>query len=194
MRSTVLLICVLFLVSCEEDYTPKPRAYSRVSLPEPAYVSTEGPNWNCPYRFEFSTQSVITIDPRYKRETCWYNVYYPRYRATIHLTYSTVDENLSEQIEEARKLAMKHIAKATKILENPVQNDSANVYGLKYSFRGETASDVQFFLTDSTSHFLRGSLYFSVTPNKDSLAPIIEYIDRDIDHLIESIRWEEVGN
>lgn len=191
MRNWILLLSLIVLGSCEETYTPKPVAYTRVSLPEPTYTKTEGPNWDCPYQFEYSSQSAITVDPRYRNKTCWYNLYYPRFRATIHLTYAEVDGNLSEQIEEARKLAMKHIAKATKIMENPIQNDSSRVFGLKYSFRGETASDVQFFLTDSTSHFLRGSLYFSVHPNKDSLAPIIDYVDRDIDHLIETIKWTD---
>ena len=194
MRIWILLASIVFLASCEENYPPKPQAYTRVSLPDPTYLLTAGENWNCPYEFEYSAQSAMTIDPRYQSKTCWYNLYYPGFRATIHLTYSPVEGDLSEQIEEARKLAMKHIAKATKILENPIQNDSAGVYGLKYSFRGETASDVQFFLTDSSSHFLRGSLYFSVKPNKDSLSPIIDYVDRDIDHLIKTLRWVSVGS
>ena len=191
MKQLGIVILAILLVGCEEDYSPKPRAYARVELPDPAYSLTQGENWDCPYQFEYSNQSAITIDPRYENKTCWYNIYYPRFRATVHLTYAELDDNLFEQIEESRNLAMKHIAKATKILENPVSNDSAKVFGLKYSFRGETASDVQFFLTDSTTHFLRGSLYFSVRPNKDSLAPIIDYVDRDIDHLIESFRWAE---
>ncbi|MDP4963484.1 MAG: gliding motility lipoprotein GldD, partial [Salibacteraceae bacterium] len=79
--------------------------------------------------------------------------------------------------------------KATKIDEVLIENDAERVYGIVYDFKGETASDLQFFLTDSTNHFLRGSLYFNVYPNKDSLAPVIDYVKTDINHMLESFKW-----
>lgn len=187
-----LLMAITALVSisaCEGEYTPKPKAYARIDLPVPTYISPDSSKWDCPYWFEFNQIAAITLDPRYQDSTCWYNLYYPKYHAVVHLTYNDLHENLSEHIEESRKLAMKHINKASKIDEILVENEQAKVYGIVYDFKGETASDLQFFLTDSTQHFLRGSLYFNVYPNKDSLGPVIEYVKHDIDHLMESFRW-----
>ena len=186
-----LIMLCLMLSSCDEDFAPKPKAYARIDLPEPIYQQTEGENWNCPYSFEFSTQSFITLEPRYQDSTCWYNLYYPKYRATVHLTYSDINDNLTKHIEESRKLAMNHIGKASQIEEILIENDRDRVYGLIYDFAGETASDMQFFLTDSNAHFLRGALYFNVSPNKDSLAPVISYIKKDIHRMVDSFRWVE---
>jgi gliding motility-associated lipoprotein GldD len=107
----------------------------------------------------------------------------------LHLTYTALNSDLAKHIEESRRLAMKHIGKASKIDELLIERPSDRVYGILYDFQGETASDFQFFLTDSTDHFLRGALYFNVSPNKDSLAPVIEYVERDIRHLVGGLRW-----
>lgn len=184
-----LIILTLLSTGCKEEYTPKPRAYPRINLPAAEYLSTDRTGWDCPYSFEYSKESVITVDPRYQDSTCWYNIYYPEHRATIHLTYTTLDNNLARHIEESRKLAMKHIGKASKIDELLIENQEKHVYGILYDFKGETASDFQFFLTDSTNHFLRGALYFNVSPNKDSLAPVIEYVEKDIQHMVNALSW-----
>lgn len=188
------IICFTFalamiLASCDVDYTPKPRGYARIDLPDHKYIHAGGEAWHCPYSFDFSQYSRITIDPRYQDSTCWYNVYYPRLKATLHLTYTTIDGNLGEHIEDSRKLAMKHISKAAQIEETLVEYGDRRVYGVIYDFQGETASDLQFFMTDSTAHFLRGALYFTVHPNKDSLAPVIAYVKEDIHHLIGTLTW-----
>lgn len=188
MISYTFLTLIIF--GCDDEYVPKPKAYARIDLPEPSYISPDS-NWNCPYTFEASRYSFLTIDRRHQNENCWYNIYYPKMKATIHLTYSEVDNNLGRQIEENRKLAMKHVGKATAINESLISNNVAHVYGLIYEFRGETASDMQFFATDSTNHFLRGSLYFNVKPNKDSLGPVIDYIKNDIQHFIQTLRWTD---
>jgi len=185
-----ILPALAIFCACTHEYSPKPRAYARIELPDHEYVLPGAQKWDCPYSFEFSRYSFITVDPRYRDSTCWYNVYYPKYRATIHLTYYPVT-NLARQIEENRKLAMKHIAKATQIEERVVDNPEERVYGIVYDFKGETASDLQFFLTDSTDHLLRGALYFNVRPNKDSLQPVIDYVKEDIDHIISSFRWRD---
>ncbi|GAB5539049.1 MAG: gliding motility lipoprotein GldD [Salibacteraceae bacterium] len=191
MLRTVFTLAILasILSACDREYTPKPKAYARINLPTPSYIMPDTASWSCPYLFEASRYSYLTIDKRYQNEYCWFNIYYPSLNATIHLTYSTLDDNLGKQIEDTRKLAMKHVGKATAINERRIENDSAKVYGLTYEFKGETASDMQFFLTDSSKHFLRGALYFNVRPNKDSLDPVIDYVKSDIHHFIETLRW-----
>lgn len=185
---------LLFLfIGCKEELVPKERAYARIELPEPAYIGPDKESWNCPYYFKASNQSFLTIDKRHVNERCWYNIYYPRLKATVHLTYTEIEDDLARQIEDNRKLAMKHVGKATAINESLIENDSARVYGLIYEFKGATASDMQFFVTDSTNHFLRGSLYFNVKPNKDSLAPVIAYVKADIKYMLSTLTWTDSG-
>ncbi len=187
--SMVLACLSLIIVGCQGDFVPKPKAYVRIDLPEPSYIAPDTNSWDCPYTFEASRYSYLTVDKRHRSKPCWYNIYYPKFDATIHLTYSKIDGDLVTQIEDNRKLAMKHVTKATAINESRIENNTSRVFGLIYEFKGETASDMQFFVTDSTSHFLRGSLYFNIKPNKDSLAPVIDYVKGDIKHLVESLRW-----
>ncbi|HAN77196.1 MAG TPA: gliding motility lipoprotein GldD, partial [Bacteroidales bacterium] len=69
-------------------------------------------------------------------------------------------------------------------------NDSTKIFGTVYIIQGNTASQVQFYITDSVKHFLRGALYFSNHPNKDSLAPVVNFLTDDIVKLIETTRWK----
>jgi gliding motility-associated lipoprotein GldD len=57
---------------------------------------------------------------------------------------------------------------------------------------GNTASRYQFAATDSTQHFLRGALYFDVTPNVDSLKPVTDFLLKDIKHMMNTLRWKKV--
>lgn len=38
--------------------------------------------------------------------------------------------------------------------------------------------------------YLRGSLYFYASPNADSIAPAVEYFRKDVEHLIETLKWK----
>lgn len=88
---------------------------------------------------------------------------------------------------------MKHLVKANDISERQFKNEEAKVYGLIYDFEGNTASNYQFFLTDSSTHFFRGAMYFNMPPNADSLEPVIDFIKGDLQRLIESFRWAEAS-
>jgi gliding motility-associated lipoprotein GldD len=107
--------------------------------------------------------------------------------ATIYLSYQPVRDNLSELLDDAHIFAYKHDVKANAIEPRFIPTKSDDVTGLLYDIEGNTASAVQFFVTDSISHFLRGSLYFYSAPNSDSLAPLIDFFKKDIEHLIETI-------
>jgi gliding motility-associated lipoprotein GldD len=72
-----------------------------------------------------------------------------------------------------------------------IRDDERRIYGVLYEIKGaEAASTLQFYVTDSLSHFLRGALYFNVSPNNDSLAPVIDFIEEDIRHMIGTLNWE----
>jgi gliding motility-associated lipoprotein GldD len=83
-----------------------------------------------------------------------------------------------------------HISKADAIKEQVYNNKENKVYGILYDLKGNTASAVQFYVTDSVKHYLRGSLYFSAEPDADSLEPVINFFREDIIHLIETLKWK----
>ena len=67
----------------------------------------------------------------------------------------------------------------------------ASVYGSLFMLDGESASPLQFMLTDSVSRFFRGALYYDCIPNADSLAPVTRYLKQDIVELIQSFKWKK---
>jgi len=65
------------------------------------------------------------------------------------------------------------------------------MYGRIYEILGNTASQIQFYVTDSTKNFVKGALYFNTTPNYDSILPAIAYLKKDIVHLMETMSWKK---
>jgi gliding motility-associated lipoprotein GldD len=123
-------------------------------------------------------------------EPCWFNIEFHDYRAKIYVSYKRINNNLAEILNESHEFAYSHSVKADAISEKPWLNPDNNVYGILYEIKGNTASAVQFFVTDSTKNFLRGALYFSAQPNEDSLLPVIDFFREDIIHLVETLKWK----
>lgn len=179
---------LLFTSSCTENYTPKPRAYFRITLPENSYQQFDN---DCPFKFEYSKYSIIDYSRVNKSNPCWFNIYYPKFNAKVHFSYvPDVADSINKYMEQSRGLAMKHIARANDIQENIIMDDSSKVYGTTYNFEGSTATCFQFFLTDSVNHFFRGALYFESVPNPDSTLPVETFIKKDLDHLIQTFEWK----
>jgi gliding motility-associated lipoprotein GldD len=118
------------------------------------------------------------------------DIFFPYNKATIYLTYKSIHNDFNQHMEDSREFVYKHTVKADAIKETFYENEENNVYGILYDIKGNAASSLQFFVTDSTTNFLRGALYFDVAPNKDSLSPVIEYLREDIIQMFESLRWE----
>lgn len=187
-RRTVALFVLLVAVlsGCEEHFTPKPRGYFRIELPEKDYKTYEA---RCGIQVDVPAYSRIELLSE-NPDSCWFNVYMPRHKARLHLTYVPVENNLQPLLEDAYGFAFKHEMKANAINRTVYANDSNRVYGMLYDLKGDVASPLQFYVTDSSSHFLRGALYFQHIPNADSIAPVVEFVRADAMHLIESLRWE----
>jgi gliding motility-associated lipoprotein GldD len=183
MKSNLKLVLLsIFIISCSSNYSPKPLGYHRIILEEKVYQPYSN---NCPFTFLIpDVTSVIQ-----EKENCWMDINYPMYNANIYLTYKEIDANLNELLEENHKLAYDHSIKSDGITEKLYTNPDEGIYGIMYDIKGNSASNVQFFVTDSTTHFLRGSLYFNNVPNADSIAPVKNYIQQDIQILMESLKW-----
>jgi len=190
---TLILILILALIfvlpGCHQDYTPKPRGYFRIDLPEKQYVRFDT---TFPYSFEYPVYARVTADTRASSEPWWINIDFPGFRGRIFISYKPVRNNLMEYLEDARTFVVKHIPKAEAINDSLIYRPEDKVFGLVYYIEGsQAASPCQFFLTDSIAHFLRGALYFNVSPNNDSLAPVLDFIEEDIRHLVNTFKWKQ---
>lgn len=182
------ILSVLFTSCDEKQYQPKPRAYFRIDFPEKEYVRIDTMRY---FSFEYPVYSTITPDYLSPNEKEWINIEYPAYKGTLHLSYKTVEDNLGKYLEDSYYMMTKHVTRAMGIRDSLIINPDRDVYGLMYFLEGEgVASSLQFYLTDSIRHFMRGSLYFNVNVNNDSLAPVIDFITDDVRHLIETMEWK----
>ncbi len=190
------IFCVLIfalslaVTGCDEEeevFSPKPRGYFRINFPEKKYRLYDS---LCPYKFEIPVYAEMKQDKHNGADPCWLNMEFPEYKATVHLSYKEVNNNIATYLEDSHNFANRHQVKATGLDEITVMRDSAKVYGLVFDIEGNTASSVQFYLTDSTHHFLRGALYFNSIPNIDSLRIVVDFIKKDILHLINTTSWK----
>jgi gliding motility-associated lipoprotein GldD len=195
-KSSLFTLLVFLTVSsgCREVVVPKPRGYFRIGLPQKQYLLLNDRSLDMhdmPFTFEYPSYGKLTFDDGKKNEQGWFNIEFPAYRAKIYLTYKDVNNDFEGLMEQTYKMNVKnHIAKADAINEQAFNNSENKVYGILYDLKGNTASAVQFYVTDSINHYLRGSLYFSAEPDADSLAPVIEFFREDIIHLIETLKWK----
>ena len=183
----ISLLLMLLVPACQPSFTPKPRGFVRIDFPTREYVKFDSV---CPYTFEYPSYGKIKPDTDYITEPYWINIEFPDFKGTIHISYKEVDQNLNDFIEDSRDLTYKHSIKADAIQETVYTNPELEVHGILYDIKGNAASSIQFYLTDSNEHFLRGSLYFNVQPDKDSLAPVISFFREDIIHMVESFAWK----
>ncbi|WP_020535218.1 hypothetical protein [Lewinella cohaerens] len=199
MRKFSLLFSLILLAltwhSCDDPvYTPKPRSYPRVDFPEKAFRNfTED---YCNFTFEYPVYAQIQQDTKFFEEMppddCWFDVYYPSFDGRVHFTYVDLSQptnNLEALRQEAFSMADWHNKRANFIDELIIKTPNG-VSGIAFDIDGPAASPFQFFLTDSTQHFVRGALYFNTQVKADSLGPVIDFVREDVLHLIETFEWK----
>ena len=184
MRILIIVSLVFLLLSCEQTYTPKPFGYYRINMPKHEYQYFDT---IFPYSFDYPVYTKVDI---INIDSAWININYNRYKAKIYLTYKPVNGSLDKLLDESQSFVNKHLIKADAIDEKLFINDTNKTYGTLYRIKGNTASSINFFLTDSTKNFIRGSLYFNCHPNKDSLEPVINFIQTDIEHFMKTFKWK----
>lgn len=180
--SLLLIISLLFISCSSDDVLPKPKAYLRLDYPEASYQKVLS---GCPYSLEISRQSTIDFE-----DNCWAKINYPLLNASIHLTYRHIGGDLEGALKEVEKFTYEHTIKADNIVHQPYENRYKKVYGQIINVEGDVASNIQFHVTDSVQNLLYGTLYFNVKPEYDSLLPAINYVEKDIKNLMESVEWK----
>lgn len=194
MKAAKILMAVGVLVgilSCHSnDYSPKPRGYFRIQLPEKAYQTYKS---NCPYVFDYPVYAKVVPDSLDREANpCWIDIAFPTFNGRIHLSYWQISspKQLDKMTEDAYELVYKNVVKATEINAQTINYPDKKVYGTYYGIEGNTASAVQFYLTDSTRNYLRGALYFHERPQADSIKPVLDFVKKDIDVIIKSLKWK----
>jgi gliding motility-associated lipoprotein GldD len=182
---------LLFLFSCNSVYSPKPRGYFRIDFPDHAYRPFNGSDY--PYSFEYPTYANIIRDTSFfgdkPENPYWINIDFPRFHARIYISYKEINGNYNKLREDAYKMTYKHTYKASSI-EDSLISTPLGVHGIFFNVGGDAATAKQFFVSDSIKHFLRGALYFDTTPNADSLGIVNSFLQVDMFHLINTLRWK----
>lgn len=189
---SILCFFVLFFSACNSPYSPKPKGYFEIDLPEKKYQTFDRPGF--PYSFEYPEYATIERDTVFFGEDpenpWWINLNFPKLNATVYISYKEIGAQytLNRLVNDAHKMTYKNALKADDIVSEAFETVH-DVSGLMYSVAGDAATARQFFATDSAHHFLRGSLYFNSVPNADSTQPVVDFLDKDIWHLLETLHW-----
>ncbi len=192
MKNLALIVAIALLAAaCNQtpDYTPKPTGYNRIEFPQKKYHAFISQS---PYTFDFPAYAKMYVDSTDRQKPDWYNLTFPQFNARLHISYYHIasKQEFDNLMEDSRKLAFKHTVKATGIDEGIINIPENNVYGVFYTIEGNTASAAQFYLTDSSKHYLRGALYFNEAPKIDSVLPVINFLRRDLDKMIKTFKWK----
>lgn len=191
-KAWVYTIVVVAMLACNSPYVPRQEGYFRIDFPEKKYVEFNEAGY--PYTFEYPAYGNIVKDSLFFDSTAenpyWINIHFPQFDGRIYISYKNIGRYQFQQlINDAYKMTGKHTIKASGINDS-VMHPASNVSGTFFQVEGNVATASQFFLTDSTRHFLRGALYFDATPNEDSLRPVNEFLTADMKHLINTFRWK----
>ncbi|MFT6147528.1 MAG: gliding motility-associated lipoprotein GldD [Saprospiraceae bacterium] len=196
IKGILFIAIILIVAACgNEDYTPKPRIYPKAELPIKAYKAFD--TEFCSFTFQ---QPEATEIKRKKEffgnptvNSCWFDLYYPTLNGSIHFTYYpiTKEKPLYEFVKDTYRMEDQHVQKATYMDHAVILKRADHVFGELTDIGGDVGMPFQFFLTDSTTHFVRAGLSFNTAANSDSLAPVIEYVKEDMMKLIESFQWKD---
>jgi gliding motility-associated lipoprotein GldD len=210
MKRIAALAFLVFVISCNSPFTPKPRSYFKIDLPAHQYQVFDQPGY--PYRFEYPVYAKISRDSTLFDDNpdnpYWINIDFPQFNGRVYVSYKSIGGTSVYKIktengyrdsvvrnsfeglrEEAFKMTFKHTLKASSINDSLFRTPNG-ISGVYFSVGGNAATANQFFVSDSTKHFLRGALYFDASPNADSLQPVNEFLEQDLKHLINSFSWK----
>jgi gliding motility-associated lipoprotein GldD len=191
--SWAVVLIVTLLAACGGNYTPKPRGYFRIELPKKQYQVFDEPGY--PYSFEYPVYAKIVKDTSFFRKKpenpWWINVVFPSFNGKIYISYKVIGKEytLDRLVNDAYTMSYKNDVRADAIVPEYFHTPN-HVSGIFYNVSGNAATAKQFFATDSTHHFLRGALYFYAVPNADSLAPVVRFVEKDMWHLLETLKWK----
>lgn len=186
IRIIIAVVVCLGLNACDKKGpAPKPRAYPRIEYPAKEYK--EFNIEQCPFTFQLPTYAEV----REREEPCWFDLYMPTFQARLHCSYIPVNSTteFEDLVLDAFTIASKINERANYMKESRIKN-AQGVEGLAMTWTGPAASPVHFFLSDTSKHFFKAALYFDSKVQVDSLAPIVSFLQEDIDHMIRTFSFK----
>lgn len=185
MLKKIIYPLILFpFFSCTENTIPKPYGELRLEYPTAHYKKFNSP---CGYSFEYSDFAKVQASTK---GDCWYYITYPQMKAKVFITYFPIKNDLDLHIKEAEKMVYEHTIKASAIDTKSFEYPEKRVFGNFYELKGHSASNIQFYATDSTKHFVTANLYFNSRPKPDSLSPAVDYIKKDLLQMLDTFEWK----
>lgn len=189
------LVFTLFISSCSPDevFTPRPRGYFRIELPDKTYKTYS--DSAAPYTMEIPEYAQMFRSSAPNAPATWKDLYFGDFKATLYLSYNeiTSDSVFAQYINQSWELTEAHHEMSQQLKDSLIMRPEDRVFGTVIELGGSAASLVQFYLTDSVKNFIRGSLYFYAVPNKDSLRPVLDYIKQDVYHIANTLKWTHPG-
>ena len=175
----------LFLFSCGQNYQPKPKGFQRYNLPTPKHETITVSNY---YLFEKNKLAKLDLN----KELNWLNLSYKKQGAEILITFKQIrtPNDLLLYINESYKLINKHKVRASSILETNIKTVNGK-HAVMIDIKGEVPSPFQFITTDSSKNFLRAALYFERPIKGDSISPVVDYLKKDMIHILNTLQWKE---
>ena len=186
-----IVILLLAAIACNSTYTVKNKGYFKIDFPKHEYRLFDQPGY--PYTFEYPVYANVLKDTTFFEDKpenpYWINIDFPRFNGRMYISYKAVGKNdYTKLVNDAYNMTYKHSTKATEIVDSPIHTTNG-VGGVFFTVGGNAATAKQFFITDTTRHFLRGALYFDASPNADSLSVVNDFLQDDMKHLINTFRW-----
>ncbi len=176
------------------DQTPKPRAYPKIEFPVADSLASFRLEV-CPFAFEYPSYVAVEQDTVYfddkPKHPCWFDLVTPSLDGRVHVSYYPISSvaDFEKHRDDAYTLVGKHNIVANYIDEQPIERPAVGVHGFSFAVEGDAASPYQLFVTDSTRHFIRAAVYVNAQAKADSLGPVYEFLRRDLDEVVESLRW-----
>lgn len=194
MKSKILILFILSMLSCnrkteEQAFYPKPKGFARIELPAHKYQELQE---GYPFSFEYSEAAEILPDTSPEAEPYWIKVNYPSLNAFIQFTYKPLNGDLKKldaHVMDAYRLAAKHQVRAISQKEQIVSLKNGKK-AVQIEIEGEVPSHYQFYITDTSKHYLRGAVYLKYATMNDSLKPIVEYLKIDAKEILETLKWK----
>jgi gliding motility-associated lipoprotein GldD len=181
LKWPIVILLLVLSGSCREEVLPKPKAMLRLEYPNTTAGLLQTDN------FEFELNALAEVKEQGDKSL---TLEYPKMKGSIFITYKKVKGDLEKLLSDAQKLSYEHVVKADAIDPKEFINEQDRVYGMFYEVKGDAASQAQFYATDSLSHFVTGSLYFYAKPNYDSIFPAAVYLQKDIQRIMETLKWK----
>lgn len=197
MKFVKIFVVLVFVYGCgqEQIVTPKPRLYPRIDFPDRQLNMFD--EEYCKMSFDYPDYFSVSQDKYFfdgkPLDPCWFDLVSKQINCTVHCSYIPIENNkhFEDLVEDVFRLAAKHNTKANYRKEEVIDNSNDDVYGLTIEMSGPVASPYQFFVTDSTKHFMRASVYFNAKVNSDSIAPVFDFVKEDLHGMIQSFKWKE---